>query len=216
MNTLRRSLTTLALALPLLSLGLVTEAQPPTGPEPQTRPLNEFQTQRLTASLKELDACSKHLQVLFEQALKDTRKLVETTDIPFDPTAQKKLQTQLSDTYTPLTAALNTAAALAALTVMEKIVTGPADPAVAFVTTMLSQFYNRTPQEITDLYVGKSLPLSSLAVALALAKASNTPLATLVEQHDAGKSWTEVAASLKLDPAQLQQLFQAANGIRAQ
>jgi len=92
-NTSRRTFTALPIALPLLSLGLVAQAQPPTGPGPETRPLNDYQTKRLNASLKELDACTKHLQALFEQALKDTRKLVATADIPLDPAAQKKLQT---------------------------------------------------------------------------------------------------------------------------
>jgi len=216
MNTLRRTLTTLPIALPLLSLGLVAQAQPPTGPGPETRPLNDYQTKRLNASLKELDACTKHLQALFEQALKDTRKLVATADIPLDPAAQKKLQTQLTDTYTPLTAALNTATAFAALTVMEKLITGPEDPGVPFATALLCHFYKCTPQEVANLYVAKGLPFSSLAVAMALGKASNTPFATLVDQHDAGKSWTEVAATLKLDPAQLQQIFQTANGVGGQ
>ena len=85
-----------------------------------------------------------------------------------------------------------------------------------FATAILCHFYKCPPQEVADLYVAKGLPFSFIAVAMALGKASNTPVATLVEQHAAGKSWTEVAATLKLDPAQLQQIFQTANGVGGQ
>lgn len=186
------------LALPLVALPLVVCAQPAA---------EDYQAQKLNASLTEIDACNKQLQTLFEQALKDVREMVKTTKPSAEADAQKQVEAGLKSSVGPVLTGIEVTAVLSMLTVLEKAITNAQDPVLALAEARFAEYFKCTPQEINDLYVGKGVPLSVIATGMSIAKATNTPSASLFEQRAAGKSWVEIATEAKLQFGQLQQVL---------